>query len=126
MKKNTTVRVEEDTIRYYADNYNTSHAGACIALEGYRWLREESLRAIDDIMTIDELKFLLSATKAGKFVAKDMASRRKWEAEIADFADETGAEQEVVKKIILKLRSLSPLDRYVIRENLHHTKNIRN
>ena len=123
MKKNTTVRVEEDTIQYYATNYKTSHAGACIALEGYRHLRDESLRNINDVLTIDELKFLLSATKTGKFVAKDMASRRKWEAEIADFAEETNTNQSELKNIVLKLRALSPLDRYVIRENLHHTKN---
>tara|TARA_R100000742_G_C4234442_1_gene55330 strand:- start:275 stop:649 length:375 start_codon:yes stop_codon:yes gene_type:complete len=123
MKKNTTVRVDEDTIKYYADNYKTSHAGACIALEGYRHLREESLRSMNDILTIEELKFLLSATKQGKFVAKDMASRRKWEAEIADFAEENNTGKSEVKELVLKLRTISPLDRYVIRENLHQTKN---
>ncbi len=123
MKKNTTVRVDEDTIEYYAKNYKTSHAGACIALEGYRHLREESIRNINDILTGDESLFLLSATKKGKFVAKDMASRRKWEAEIADFAEENATPQKELKGIVLKLRSLSPLDRYVIREYLHLTKN---
>ena len=67
-----------------------------------------------DTFSPDELKILISASP-NRIKAEDMASRRKWEAEIADYCDKV-ENTLILSGIINKIRKLSPLERFVMRE----------
>tara|TARA_Y100001973_G_C5192648_1_gene332017 strand:+ start:1747 stop:2172 length:426 start_codon:yes stop_codon:yes gene_type:complete len=116
VKNNTTIRVNDKTIEYYTNNFKNNHAGARIAVEGYPYLREEAIKLLKEQFSPDEVMILLSSTPSNLRIS-DMISRRKWEAEIADFCEERG-HLEDLPTIIKKVRVLSPIERFVMRELL--------
>jgi hypothetical protein len=114
VKRNTTIRVSEKTIDYYTKQFKNNHAGAKIAIEGYPHLRDEALKNLTDFFSPDELKVLISSSPS-KIKARDMASRRKWEAEIADYCDKKES-MGILTDIIQKVREMDALERFVMRE----------
>ena len=120
-KKNTTVRVDEGILNYYNTHYKNSHAGAKIAIEGFPFLREEALIQLKGKFTSKEILFLSDATQSDKLNPRDFASRRKWEAELADhFELHRRAEDDpLLGNVINKIRRLSEMQRFVLREMLY-------
>ena len=115
MKINTTLRIESDTIQYYKDKYRTNHAGCVLAVESFPYLREESLKLLEGKFTEEELNYLQKASPS-KISSKDMTSRRHWEAEIGDYYESGGDTSVDFATLIVKIRELSPLERFTLRE----------
>ena len=117
MKVNTTLRIESDAIGYYRDNYRTNHAGCVLAVESFPYLRDESMKILEGKFTNEEVIYLEKAS-AKKLSPKDMASRRHWEAEIGDYFEKTIDDSIDFANIIGKIRELSPLERFILRESI--------
>lgn len=115
-KMNTTVRIPVKTIEYYKNNYKNIHAGASLAVEGYTYLRDEALATLKGVFTAKEVDILKESSNGADIQPSSMASRRHWEAEIADHFDMNGDFD--VKQILIKIRSLSSIERFVFRESL--------
>jgi len=125
-KPNTTLRIDLNTIDYYKSKYNTNHAGCVIAVESFPFLREEALSSLDVKFTKHEWEFIEKAAHGKKMSVEDLTSRRRWEAELGDYYDKinsaiTDGKEELTEKfktIVLLIRGLSPMHRFVIREYL--------
>ena len=120
MKKNTTIRISENSIKYYTDNYKTNHAGCVIACEGYPRLREEALRNLKrwSIFGKEELEHLKKASKLVSIDKSNIASLKLWEAELYDYYNRSGLDENKFKIIIEKLRELPLMEMFVLRESI--------
>ena len=120
MKKNTTIRISENSIQYYTDNYKTNHAGCVIACEGYPRLREEALRNLKkwNIFGPKELEHLKKASKFVSIDKSNIASLKLWEAELYDYYTRSSLGEEDFKEIIERLRSLPLMEMFVLRESI--------
>ena len=118
MKVNTTLRIDDNAIQYYKDNYKSNHAGCVLAVEGYPHLREEALTLLKDKFGPQETKFLKNASHNGKISPRQLASRRHWEAEIGDYYESGNDTSINFAKLIEKIRELSPFERFILREML--------
>ena len=115
MKVNTTLMIDDNAIKYYKDNYKSNHAGCVLAVEGYPHLRDESKKLLDGKFTKEELSFMKRSSDGAKITAKELASRRHWEAEIGDYYESTATDVDFTA-LIVKIRDLSPIERFVLRE----------
>ena len=126
MKVNTTLRIDDNAIKYYKDNYKSNHAGCVLAVEGYPHLREETLALLKDKFRPQEIKFLRNASNNGKISPRQLASRRHWEAEIGDYyeiyAPKCAPDSVDFTTLIGKIRELSPIERFVLRETTISSK----
>ena len=121
MKKNTTIRISENSIKYYTENYRTNHAGCVIACEGYPKLREEAIRNLQswNLFGESELEHLKKASKLVNSSRSNMSSLKLWEAEVYDyFSSESKLTENKFKIIIQKLRELPLMERFVLRESV--------
>lgn len=121
MKKNTTIRISENSIKYYTENYRTNHAGCVIACEGYPKLREEAIRNLQswNLFGKSELEHLKKAAKLVNSNRSNMSSLKLWEAEVYDyFSSESILTEKKFKIIIQKLRELPLMERFVLRESV--------
>ena len=121
MKVNTTLRIDDNAIQYYKNNYKSNHAGCVLAVEGYPHLREEALTLLKDKFSPLETKFLKNASHNGKISPRQLASRRHWEAEIGDYYEVASKSVDFVA-LIDKIRDLSPIERFVLRETIISSK----
>ena len=121
MKVNTTLRIDDNAIKYYKDNYKSNHAGCVLAVEGYPHLRDESKKLLERKFTNQELIFIKNSSNGARITAKELASRRHWEAEIGDFYETTSANIDFTS-LIGKIRELSPIERFVLRESIISSK----
>ncbi len=120
MKKNTTIRISENAIQYYTDNYRTNHAGCVIACEGYPKLREQALRNLNswNIFSKEELSHLRKASKLVAIDKSNIASLKLWEAEVYDYFNSSSLSESKFKIIIEKLRELPLMEMFVLRESI--------
>ena len=120
MKKNTTIRISENAIQYYSDNYKTNHAGCVIACEGYPKLREQALRNLSswNIFSKEEVNHLKKASKLVVIDKSNIASIKLWEAEIYDYYSSSPLSESKFKIIIQKLRELPLMEMFVLRESI--------
>ena len=120
MKKNTTIRISENAIQYYSDNYKTNHAGCVIACEGYPKLREQALRNLSswNIFSKEEVNHLKKASKLVAIDKSNIASIKLWEAEIYDYYSSSPLSEPKFKIIIQKLRELPLMEMFVLRESI--------
>ncbi len=120
MKKNTTIRISENAIQYYSDNYRTNHAGCVIACEGYPKLREQALRNLKswNIFSKEELNHLKKASKLVAIDKSNIASLKLWEAEVYDYFNASSLSENKFKIIIQKLRELPLMEMFVLRESI--------
>ena len=120
MKKNTTIRISENSIQYYNDNYKTNHAGCVIACEGYPRLRDEALSNLKSwgIFRDEEINHLKEASKRVTIDKSNIASLKLWEAEIYDYYKRSDLDEDKFKIIIEKLRELPLMERFVLREHI--------
>ena len=121
MKINTTLRIDDNAIKYYKDNYKSNHAGCVLAVEGYPYLRDEAKRLLVGKFTEEELIFIENSSNGDKISPKELASRRHWEAEIADYHEASGSGVEFTA-LVGKIRELSPIERFVLRETIIASK----
>ena len=120
MKKNTTIRISENAIQYYSDNYKTNHAGCVIACEGYPKLREQALRNLSswNIFSKEELNHLKKASRLVAIDKSNIASIKLWEAEVYDYYSASTLSENKFKIIIQKLRELPLMEMFVLRESI--------
>ena len=120
MKKNTTIRISENAIQYYSDNYKTNHAGCVIACEGYPKLREQALRNLSswNIFSKEELNHLKKASGLVAIDKSNIASIKLWEAEVYDYYSASTLSENKFKIIIQKLRELPLMEMFVLRESI--------
>ena len=118
MKVNTTLRIDDNAIKYYKDNYRSNHAGCVLAVEGYPFLRDETKKLLAGKFSEEELLFIEKSSNGTKITPKELASRRHWEAEIGDYYESKDAsvDFEWLRSLIEKIRELSPIERFVLRE----------
>ena len=121
MKINTTLRIDDNAIKYYKDNYKSNHAGCVLAVESFPYLRDETIKLLEGKFESNELKFMTEASNGFKINPKELTSRRHWEAEIADYYDASGSNVEFTS-LISKIRELSPIERFVLRETIIASK----
>lgn len=115
MKTNVTARVDTELIDYYGSNFKTTHTGLVIAVEGYPRIREDALKNIVGKFPQDEFLALVLVQENRNLSAEEMFSRRLWEAQIAD-AHEIGRFISPLDELITMTRSLSGIERFVLRE----------
>ena len=115
MKTNVTARVDTELIDYYGSNFKTTHTGLVIAVEGYPRIREDALKNMVGKFPQDEFLALVLVQENRNLSAEEQFSRRLWEAQIAD-AHEIGRFISPLDELITMTRSLSGIERFVLRE----------
>jgi len=120
--RNLNARVSASVLKYLKDNYKTIHSGAVTAIEVWPSIRQDVLENANDrifgFMSYDEAEFLINAHRGHKLRPDEMASRRNFEAMLAD-AVEFGADEwrELdFPSLIGILREMTHPERVVLRE----------
>ena len=92
-----------------------------LAVEGYPYLRDEARKLLDGKFTSKELAFIQKSSNGSRITPKELASRRHWEAEIGDFYESNTTNIDFTA-LIGKIRDLSPIERFVLRETIIASK----
>ena len=113
-----------ETISYYTANFKNLFIGTRAVLSGVPSLRDEAVKNIQGKFTLVELDFLYHVDQGRKTEPSYLASRRNWEAAIADYYEEAeGIYKDVqIKALLLKMRKIHSFDLFIARELMNNEK----
>ena len=122
MKKNTTIRINDNTINYYKSFYKTVHAGCVMACESFPKMKAEAARNLMSNLRLekDEKKMVFYACRDTVIDRVNISSVKVWEAELYDAFQDTDSpikSKHDFEKLIKKLRTLGIMERFVLRES---------
>jgi len=122
--KTISTSITIDTISYYAANFKNLFTGTRSILEGIPSLRDDAVRNMQGIFSLVEIDFLYHVDQGKKIEPKQLASRRNWEASIADYYDESsGMYKDLsIKNLLTKMRKTHSFDLFIARELLNNKK----
>ena len=113
-----------EAISYYSANFKNLFIGTRAVLSGVPSLRDEAVKNIQGKFTLVELDFLYHVDQGRKIEPKHLASRRNWEAAIADHYEEADSiyKDLKIKDLLSKMRKVHSFDLFIIRELINNEK----
>ncbi len=118
MQNSITTRVSDQAFDYLESKYKNKFQGSKLALESFPIVREEAIKNIKGLLDPDEIAFLLLSHKGQVINNKELASRRSFEAFIADYFEENTQDHQTFDfaELVRKIRELGSMERFVLRE----------